>query len=231
MTLESSILHAFDWCDTWRIQIPRAVQIDAAKAFKTYAFYLRVLNGLVVDLYRGDISEAEFVDSMAELIEQQLRRAFNEGMRQNGLDPIEDMTEEWEQAFQNIVANEFQYVDGFASEVAGKQGSLAEFQARVQLWANRYDDVVNQAVLITASGKDRLVWRLGGTEEHCVTCSALDGVVAFAREWETAGIKPQSPPNPNLDCGGWRCDCSLEPTDQRRSPKALDVLLNIGVRL
>jgi len=82
------------------------------------------------------------------------------------------------------------------------------------------------------------VWRLGATEEHCPFCSAFHGLVAYASEWRELGIQPQNAPNPALTgtrhgekgCEGWRCDCSLDDTDQRRSPKVYDTLLNIVSR-
>lgn len=232
--LASSAKACIDWLDYYQVNIPRPVLVDACKYFKTYDYFLRVLSGDVVDLYRGNITEAQFVDNLAALLDQQLRRAFNEGMRQNGLDPQNDMTDEWEQAYQEIVSSEYQYVDGFAADIvkgAKDNTGYEQFQARAALWANRYNDVVNQAVIITAEGKDRLEWHLGQTEKHCETCKQLDGIVAFAAEWDTAGLKPQSPPNDALECGGWKCDCSLMPTDKRRSPNALNTLLNIGTKI
>jgi hypothetical protein len=113
-------------------------------------------------------------------------------------------------------------VDAAKNEL-GWDGMLA----RAELWANRYTDTVNIAILTTKEQK--LVWNLGATEEHCETCAALNGIVAWASEWELANVHPQSPPNDLLECGGWKCDCSLEPTEKRRSPKALTTLLDIAV--
>lgn len=47
-------------------------------------------------------------------------------------------------------------------------------------------------------------WRLGATERHCTDCAHLHGQIHRASEWRTAGISPQSP---DLECGGWNCDC------------------------
>ena len=58
---------------------------------KTYEYYVMTIQGYVRDLYRGDIEEGDFVTDMASLIEQQLTRAWHEGMRENDLDPVEDM--------------------------------------------------------------------------------------------------------------------------------------------
>lgn len=200
--------------------------------FKTLDFFIRVLMTWANDLYKGEVTEDEFVDRLADLIEQQLTRAWNEGMRLNGLDPFTDLEPECAAELQDAILNEYIYVDQFARDIiAGRGGSVAEFQRRAGLWGNRYNDVVNRAKLCTADAKDKLMWRLGASGEHCETCSKLDGVVAYAREWETAGIRPQSPPNPNLECSGWNCKCELVPTKQRRSPKVLNTLMNIGLQV
>jgi len=52
-----------------------------------------------------------------------------------------------------------------------------------------------------------LMWRLGATEKHCTDCAHLNGQIHRASEWNAAGIKPQSP---DLECGGWNCDCRLD---------------------
>ena len=102
-----------------------------------------------------------------------------------------------------------------------------QFQSRVDIWVGRYEDTKNEAILFYSEKNQRLVWRFGATEKHCRTCEQLNGIVAFASEWETAQVMPQSPPNGLLECGGWQCDCRLEPTDQRRSPDALNIIMQI----
>jgi hypothetical protein len=80
--------------------------------------------------------------------------------------------------------------------------------------------------MIAAHYGQRMMW-VYGDADHCSTCEQLNGIVAYASEWETLGVKPQSPPNPLLQCGGWRCKCSLRVTDRRRSPKAFETIMNI----
>jgi hypothetical protein len=52
-----------------------------------------------------------------------------------------------------------------------------------------------------------------------------------AREWQELDVHPRGYPNPGLECQGGgpanHCDCTLEPTDGRRSPKAYNTVLNI----
>ena len=197
---------------------------------KTYNFMLSHVDKYARDLYEGKITRDQFIDSMASLIESQLRRAWNEGMRNNDLDPQKDMTAEWEQEYQNLVLDQFNYIESYADDIlAGKENNsgVAEFRSRAQLWANRYNETVSIAEVVTAGKGDKLQWQLGATEEHCDSCLRLNGIVAYASEWEELGVYPQNAPNDLLECGGWRCDCSLVPTDKRRSPDAYGTIMDI----
>ncbi len=53
------------------------------------------------------------------------------------------------------------------------------------------------------------MWVYGDTK-HCTDCEGLNGVVLTAEEWRQSGIQPQSP---DLECGGWNCQCQWIPTD------------------
>ena len=209
-------------------------------SIKTYDHYLRQIYSLVDGLFDGEISQDDFIDGMAEIIPVQLTKAWNEGMRENGLDPEGDMLEEWQLELDGVILSEFDFVDGFAAAIVDEANkddpTLDAMHARADLWANRYNDVYSLAKLLTSEGTQKFKWSLGGTEEHCWICQALDGIVAFSREWEQAGFRPQEPPNDLLSltndgekgCGGWRCDCNLEPTNERRTVRALDRLLDIA---
>lgn len=209
----ASVKAALYWLDAWEI--------------KTLDYFLRVLNAWVYDLWNSEIEKDEFIDRLADLIQQQLTRAWNEGMRANGLE-MSDMTDEWQNELNDIIANEYSFVDKFAADiVAGRGGSVESFRVRAALWANRYTDVVNRAKVMTAGKGVKMEWVYNPNKEHCETCPALNGIVAFASEWDELGVRPQSPPNDLLSCGGWGCGCSLKPTDRRRTPKAYTVIMNI----
>ena len=215
------------WIKTISV-LSRMVAIPEILSIKTYEYYLRTIEELVRDLYRGDIAEGDFVGAMADLIQAQLTRAWNEGMRENDLDPVEDMEPEWQEILDGLILDEYNYVDGFAADiVAGRDPDVpehegwAQFLARAVIWANRYNDVVNTSIITTKEQK--LLWVYGDTD-HCTTCERLNGIVAWASEWDEAGVKPQSPPNDNLECGGWRCQCTLIPTGNRHTRNALDAI-------
>lgn len=192
---------------------------------KTVGAFTDGLWRAVRSFYRdGDVGA--FVDSFSYWVTEQLGRAWREGARDVGVYP-EDMEAEDLAELDRIIAREFDYVLDFAQAIedARQAGSGYEhFRGRVNIWANRYPDVVNQA-RIWFGGKQRLEWMIGATEKHCASCSHLNGIVAWAKEWDEAGIRPQSPPNGALECGGWKCDCSLLPTDKRRSANALQRIM------
>jgi hypothetical protein len=184
---------------------------------KTEGFMNRAIDKLVKDLYKGEISKDDFDGRMFELIDDQMRRAFNEGMRLNGLDPVEDMTDAWRQIYQDKTLSQVEFIDKFSSDILNNADQVAGYDKlldRADMWSNQYPAMVNEAQLITAYPKDRYVWNLGATEEHCSTCASLDGVIHTAQEWLDLGYHPGSPPNDALECGGWRCDCSMEYTDE-----------------
>ena len=187
-------------------------------AVKTYEYFLRTLDTSVRNLWNGKISESQFVDGLAGLLEQQMRRAWNEGMRENGLDPTKDMTDQWEQIYQGLVTEQFQYVDQYAADIVAARSregaSIDPFRARVSMWAYNYTSTVNTSKIVTASPEDRFIWKLGRTEQHCETCAALNGVVATAKDWDALRSKGIEPQGDNLMCGGWNCDCTVEITDK-----------------
>lgn len=228
--LSDSIAYTIDWLETWDIDIPVSIINDALNlGVKTYDFYLRTITRLVRNLYNGYTTEAEFTSVLENLITGQFTRAWYEGMAQNDWKPA-DMTDEWQVELDSLIQYEYQFIADFAKAITDAKKNeqpLDGLLSRAELWANRYNEIVSHAVLFTADKKERLVWKLGATEQHCDTCSRLDGIVAYAEEWQQLGIQPQSAPNDKLECGGWKCDCSLTPTDKRRSPKAFDTILNI----
>jgi hypothetical protein len=87
---------------------------------------------------------------------------------------------------------------------------------RLSLWTNHGIGAFNDGILASKPPpgveEKRYVWILGNTEEHCSDCLRLNGVVLTASEWGRAGIRPQSP---DLECGGWHCDCRLEETERK----------------
>ncbi len=196
---------------------------------KTFAYYVRALRRAVLNFYRMDMDAFEFIDEMVRLIDEQFTRAWNEGAREVGVDP-KDMTDDDLAILERRKIDEQQHILGFASDIETarmEQAPITPLYNRVELWANRYNEIKNDAA-IHFGGRKKLEWILGATEEHCATCSRLNGIVAWAREWEQSGFHPQGAPNLLLECQGWRCDCSLIVTDKRRTANALETLMDLA---
>lgn len=200
-----------------RSMLRRASSADSVREiFKTVAYYERALRRAVLDFYRGDIDAGAFIDELVRLVDAQFRRAWNEGARDAGFEPSEMEPEDTDELQQRIEA-ELEYVLDFASAVEAareQQSGVDALYERVPLWANRYNEVCNDAKLHFSGDNQKFVWRLGASEQHCATCAALDGVVARKKAWEERVLQPQHAPNPALECEGWKCQCSLEPTDE-----------------
>lgn len=190
-------------------------------AYKTFDFMLTQIVGLVRGVYRGNI-RGEFIDVMANLISGQLSQAYRRAWADEG--DGGEFPDYLQISLDDMILGQYDYVDGYYRDIidAALDGTPIEpLLKRAELWAQRWTEAYNEAVrLITLNNGGKLEWQLGETEEHCPECSALNGIVAFAREWDTLMVRPQNPPNTRISCGGWRCDCKLTPTTKRRTPNA-----------
>lgn len=194
-----------------------AIKWLSERGVKTEGFMNRAIDNLVKDLYNGEITKDQFDGRMFDLVDDQMRRAFNEGMRLNGLDPVNDMTDAWRAIYQDKTLSQVEFIDKFSKDILNNADQVAGYDKlleRADLWSNQYPSMVNEAKLVTAYPKDSYQWHLGATEEHCSTCSMLDGQIHSAQWWLDSGYHPGNPPNGALECGGWRCDCTLEYTDE-----------------
>lgn len=177
-------------------------------------------------LWSGAFDRDQFESNMIVLVNDALAAAFAEGADENGIKPA-DYSDVEQQAINDAADSEADHIADLAAFVEAHNrasgGLLETAYQRVELWVNRYMDVVNRAKVLT--GKDRKYrWDLGDTE-HCTTCSNLAGQIRRASFWE-AHVMPQSPPNDKLECGGWQCGCRLtetllEPITRGRLPGGL----------
>lgn len=190
--------------------------------YKTYDYMLRQIEGLVNGVYSGNIG-GQFIDIMANLISGQLTQAYRQAYEDEGFTG-EFLPQYLASSLVTMILGQYDYVDQYYRDIIDARvdgAPVAPLLARAGLWAQRWTEAYNEAVrLITLNNGGNLVWTLGATEEHCPECAAFDGIVAGAKEWDALGIRPQNAPNDKLTCGGWKCDCSLTPTDKRRSPNA-----------
>lgn len=186
---------------------------------KSITDYGRRLRGLARGLWNGSIDRFGFADSVLSAMQRAFEQAWTEGARTQGIEPDERTTEE-QIRLDQMVAEQVTFIPGLADYVQTHLKidgfKLSQAQARIPMWTNRYNDVVNTAKVM-AGGDKKLKWVLGPTE-HCSSCMKLAGKVKRGSVWTASGIQPQSR---SLECGGYNCQCSLQPTTDRASPGRL----------
>lgn len=196
--------------------------------YKTEEYMQRVITGLVNGVYNNLVG-GDFIDAMANLIGGQLKQAYEQAYADAGYTDY-FLPDYLQSSLDAMILGQFDYVDQYFRDIidARLNGTpVSPLLARAKMWANQYNSAYNEAMrLITVTGGGNMMW-VYGEAEHCDTCRSLNGIVASANEWTELGVQPQNAPNPLIDCGGWNCQCSLVPTDKRRSPKAFETIMNI----
>lgn len=145
-------------------------------------------------------------------MEYHVSAAYYEGLKEAGIDP-EDFDADMAQEADSLVFEQSAHVDGFIAAIEDAKADKDKrtgVEQRAELWCNSVEAAGN-AGLNRGRATEIVVWKLGETEEHCSTCAWLDGQ-RHRRKWFTdKGYIPRQPGSQMLECGGWRCDCSLEP--------------------
>jgi hypothetical protein len=211
--------------------IPKSIAYNPWLRFrdiKTQEYFIRQIERLVTHVYNNQMG-GEFIDIMANLISGQLTQAFRQAWADE--DGEGDLPAYLSAELERMILSEYDHVDQFFRDIVDAridETPITPLLVRAGLWAQRYTDAYEQARhLITMANGGNEEWVLGATEAHCPECSALNGIVARASEWDQLGVHPQQPPNPVISCGGWKCDCERRPTEKRRTPKAFDRIIAI----
>jgi hypothetical protein len=173
------------------------------------------LRAAVRGLWLGALSSYEFPDAFGAALDKYLKQAFDTGMARYDISP-EDYTDEDIEAFQQLLNRQYESLPGFRDWIVSNskpfEGKLDTVLARVEIWANRYDEAMDLGRM-RAGGDERLLWKINPVKEHCETCRALDGWVKRASYWEQLRIEWQIyPKSEKLQCHGYRCGCTLQPT-------------------
>lgn len=216
------------------VELPIKTWVDLIRlgAVKTTEFYLNTLIRLVRSVYQGYLG-GEFIDIMANLVQGQINQAYGQAWIDEGDGGT--MPEYLLNAAQAFILQQYGYVDQYYRDIVDARIDKAPIDPllqRAEMWAGQYDTAYRDAtLLIRTENGGNLVWRKGQTEQGCDTCARLDGLVMSAKDWDEMGLHPRDYPNPQLACEGGgpanHCDCELLPTDQRRSPNARSVAMDI----
>lgn len=179
------------------------------------SLYRRSLRANVRALWSGAVDYEQFWDAMTVTIQRRLAQAWYEGAGEAGILPAELSPAE-RQVLQNAIVAEMSYITKLSDAViAGskvKGGKLAPLLDRVEMWTNRYEELKVRARAMAAADM-KVVWVLGATEVHCSSCLKLAGKVKRNSYWLRTGVLPRVAGAWYLECQGYKCDCTLEPTD------------------
>ena len=192
------------------------------EACKTYDYMLQVVTRLVRSVHAGLLG-GEFVDIMATLMQGQITQAFEQAWIDDGnpLPITGSMAAKASELVTKYKSFDFiyqYYKDIVDSRVDGTP--IAPLLERAKMWAARYNEAYNEAkAMIALEMGGKLKW-VYGDADHCETCENLNGIVAYAKVWSDLDVHPQGAPNNHLQCGGWRCQCQLIPTNERQSRDA-----------
>jgi hypothetical protein len=201
--------------------------------YKTYEFYLHAVQGLVHGVYNG-LVDSDFVFAMDNLILGQLRDAYIRAWVEDG--HVTDLPPYLQESLDEMVIEQQSHVVQFWHAIidARVDGTpISPLLNRAVMWAQRWNEAYEMARhLITLNNGGKEQWVIDPAKENCTICSRLNGIVAYAREWDELNVHPRNAPNPILSkakggCEGWHCGCQRRPTDRRRSPKAYDTIMNI----
>lgn len=174
------------------------------------ANFRRGLRSAVRGLWSKAISESQFIDAMQSAIQRNLTVAWQEGATECGIG-ADELSEAEIEARDAFIDNQYSFIGGFG-EAIGEDGDnrLGDLYSRIELWVNRYGEIRDRAKAM-ACADQKLEWRINvRCKEHCSSCTRLNGKVKRGSYWNKT-ILPRSR---DLECGGWRCCCSLMVTDK-----------------
>ncbi len=196
--------------------------LDVVISELTVADFGRSIRAAVRALWRGIITMDEFISIMQIALDRGFEQAWREGAKSVGILPGERTAAE-DAAKREILLTSLAALSGFAVFIFANQRGislLSTVLTRAELWINRYNEVRNLAIQMSAAD-EKLIWRVGPTE-HCIDCVRLDGKVKRASQWLAAGIRPR---DKRLNCGGFRCQCETTSTKEPLSMGPLPKLV------
>ena len=181
------------------------------------------IRSAVRGLWNGTFDMARFLEAMRIVLEKRLRMAWYEGARECGILP-DELTDAEKMRLESEIALQVSYLPPFAADIQAKSkaagGKLGPHMQRAEGWTVRYGQFKAMGAA-SACGDKKLIWVLGATIKHCVSCLKLQGKVKRANYWYTRGILPGVPGASYLACHGYGCECRLPPTTDRASPGPL----------
>lgn len=171
----------------------------------------------VSNVFEGAIdksySRAQFERQLYRLIRRYGERAYRDGLADGGveLDASEPLDREDMAALNKLIGEQTGYIGNVGDVLFNEDVSDDITVNKPEMWWNKSVIPFYQAGLLSANGNGMYEWVVGKAE-HCSTCLTMNGQVHRMREYSERGITPQAS---SLECGGYRCACSLKKTSGR----------------
>jgi hypothetical protein len=137
--------------------------------------------------------------------------AFEDGLAEGGVDLTEATVADRGIVFAWLQDQE-KFIQKLGDEIYPGQLTPAQASMKAALWANKSLREIHQQGIVQADKAGMRKWKLGATEQHCVTCLGLNGQVHRMETWQRAGLLPGVD---KLDCKGYNCDCRLDKTTEK----------------
>lgn len=185
-------------------------QLQAAMA-KTQAGYNVALVQVARDFWSGILSYTGLISGYDQAVRRYIKEAVSEGAAEGGLRPGDFLPHEITM-IEGWISDEQSHVLGFADYAKSLKDADKDFDillSRIDLWVGRYPLFVTKGLALAEDPK--VMWKLGGTIEHCVDCLKMDGRVYRLSTLVKYEALPQSW---TLTCHGVKCQCDKVPTDE-----------------
>lgn len=176
------------------------------------ARYRKSLRAITRSYFSGDVSRATFEQAVGDAIRVDSELVFDQGLQEGGAS-IDEISEQEQDYLNEWIDAQLGFIGGLADALEAAKGDKAAQRA----FYDRLDMWVDSMRTLGMTGKgfasaDQLgKWKLGATEKHCSTCSKLDSGAPHRVSWFLKrGYIPRQNGSETLECGGWKCDCSIE---------------------
>jgi hypothetical protein len=174
------------------------IEFFASKSVNTF---IKQLRSIIHNYWRGNIDIAAFEGEFNEIVQKQLRLAFQNVSRQYGVTP-KFYTKEEKEFIDEQIAKQQSFIPNFANQIktAKKDGGKVQpFFNRVEMWATRWNEIESRAHLMFGEN-EMLEWKRGPTSDSCADCRKFDGQRKRKSTWKKMGYWPKSE---NLECNGY----------------------------
>ena len=179
--------------------------------------YYNAVTSAIMGVWSGALGVSQGTGALIGAAQTYLSEAWAVGARRCGI-AMTELTETERSERINFILTQQAFAGRLMREVYQHRervgGSVAPYLARATIWAQRYHHAVQLAQQMACADR-KAVWVYGDTLEHCDDCRKAEGRVHRRSIWQKYGWMPGSR---SLSCGGWRCDCRLEDTDQPALP-------------